>query len=54
MVGYDRLASLFKGKLSKLRTGVFFSRQDHRPGACMKQRAMAAEKGKTRPRLLVA
>jgi hypothetical protein len=33
---------------------VFFSRQDDRPGASNGQRAIAAEKGKTRRRFLYA
>jgi hypothetical protein len=33
---------------------VFFSRQDDRPGASNGQRAIAAEKGKTRRRFLLA
>jgi hypothetical protein len=33
--------------------GVFFSRQDDRPGASNGQRAIAAEKGKTRRRFLL-
>ncbi len=31
---------------------MFFSRQDDRPGASNEQRAIAAEKGKTRRRFL--
>jgi hypothetical protein len=33
--------------------GVFFSRQDENPGAFNGQRAVAAEKGKTRRRFLL-
>jgi hypothetical protein len=33
--------------------GVFFSRQDDRPGASDGQRAIAAQKGKTRSQFLL-